>query len=141
MSNFACYSRALSSSQTGTSLATGALDEEVHMLDRTIFHQQSRWSAAVILLALAVAGCAAEVATPDTETTQEKTITTVQHELRVGDRGPDVKAVLTYLSNFGYFPNPKLQEYFPYWIPLISKLPEEREYFGAELEHAVRLFQ
>jgi peptidoglycan hydrolase-like protein with peptidoglycan-binding domain len=94
-----------------------------------------------VAIAIAVAGCAAEVDPSEAEQSGPMAITAVDRELQVGDRGPDVEAVFEYLAAYGYFPNSRLEEQYPYWVPLTAELPEDPRYFGPELENAVRIFQ
>jgi hypothetical protein len=93
---------------------------------------------AAATLAIVVAGCAVE--THDS-LGESMPIAAVTQELRAGDRGPEVEAVFEHLSEFGYFPNERLEEHYPYWAPVIAKRPEDTRYFGPELVQAVRAFQ
>lgn len=95
-----------------------------------------------ILTLASMLGCAAsrDLDQP-AETRAALSLDQVRRELAPGDRGPDVQAVYAYLKTYGYFPNPALEQRYPYWAPLVEKEPADTSTYGPELKEAVWRYQ
>ena len=67
-------------------------------------------------------------------------IESVTRDLAPGDTGPDVQAVQTYLSRYGYFPNEELARAYPSWQAVVAESPQSGTY-DAATEAGVRAYQ
>lgn len=75
------------------------------------------------------------------ESEESVALSDVKQTLRMGDEGPEVRAVYDYLHTFGYFPNSELERQYPHWRPVVREAPENVDVFGPELEEAVLAYQ
>src|SRR6187399_1808774 len=62
-------------------------------------------------------------------------------DLDIGSRGPEVRAVHDYLTRYGYLPNDTLQHDFPAWRPLVDEAPADPMTFDATTRRAVSELQ
>ena len=62
-------------------------------------------------------------------------------QLSKGDEGGDVSALHSYLTRFGYFPNPDLHENNKLFRPAVPFPPEDDSKFDDRTESALRKFQ
>jgi peptidoglycan hydrolase-like protein with peptidoglycan-binding domain len=53
----------------------------------------------------------------------------------------DVRALYSYLAQYGYFPNHELAQRYPGFVPLVEEGPSDEEVFDEHLEQGVREFQ
>ena len=96
-------------------------------------------------ISLMPSSCASSPSGP-TSTTQDSSsdldILRATHlELGEGARGEAVRAVNTYLTQFGYFPNADLEQRYPSWRPLVSKGPADPMFFDPQTAAGVLAFQ
>ena len=94
-------------------------------------------------IALVLIGCATatDVDAPIAKDEQALSIVDVHGELAPGDHGREVSSVYRWLRSYGYFPNPELEESFPFWAPIVDKTPRDPAHYGPELEEAVSQYQ
>ncbi len=76
----------------------------------------------------------------------DSTVATIQNDelledLALGEEGPDVQLVYLYLAHYGYFPNAKIAEHNPLWIPVLDVKPPDPSVFDEVLLEAVFMFQ
>lgn len=90
-----------------------------------------------LLLGAALAACGAPPEHPD----EADGIAAVQGELRLGDVGPQVRALHQFLTDAGYFENARLRRDFPGWTPVVKAPPRDSERFDDRTERAVRAYQ
>jgi peptidoglycan hydrolase-like protein with peptidoglycan-binding domain len=98
------------------------------------------WSA---LLSLAFLGACATEEPTDTESPTNAGLTerlaSLQTDLGPGSNGAAVRTVQEYLHNFGYFPNPELQERYPAWRPMVAREPAWGSYDDTTADAVVHL--
>src|SRR5690242_20162914 len=104
-----------------------------------------RSARAILLIALG-AGCAVDAV----DTAHEKVASTAADEvpvqaitsdLRLGDDGPAVSALHSYLTRFGYFPNAAIANAYPRWQPLVAEAPAYPDVFDDQTRAAVYAYQ
>ncbi len=79
--------------------------------------------------------------TPGAQTTLTDRLGTLSRDLAPGMKGEDVRALHESLSQYGYFPNARLQRGYPSWRPLVSRAPADLATFDQSTSEAVRAFQ
>lgn len=61
--------------------------------------------------------------------------------LRIGDEGPEVRAIHDYLMRFGYFPNDQLAAEDHTWRPVLRDRPARPDLFDQQLARGVEALQ
>jgi hypothetical protein len=101
---------------------------------------------ALVLLALGM-GCAADSA--ETPSDQDVTnvaedrlpVQAISSDLRLGDEGPAVSALHSYLTRYGYFPSEALARQYARWQPIVAEAPAYQDVFDEQTEAAVFALQ
>jgi peptidoglycan hydrolase-like protein with peptidoglycan-binding domain len=105
-----------------------------------------RSARACLLLTLAV-GCAAESAEAPAGQDEKNVVDdgvpvqAISADLRLGDEGPSVSALHSYLTRFGYFPNEALARRYARWQPLVAEAPAYQDVFDEHTQAAVEALQ
>jgi hypothetical protein len=94
-------------------------------------------------MTIAIAGCgAADPQAPAmTATARYERIQKLDHDLGLGSTGEDVRAIHSYLTRFGYFPNEELARQYPAWRPLVDEGPNDETVFDHHTVDAIRKLQ
>jgi hypothetical protein len=87
-----------------------------------------------------VAPAAWEHQLPDSAPLNER-IALLDTDLIVGSHGPEVRALHEYLTDYGYFPNPRLRAMYPRWQPIVAQPPADAELFDDTTARALLQFQ
>lgn len=69
------------------------------------------------------------------------TIKRLDQDLSRGSRGMSVQALHQWLTQFGYFPNKRLEKDYPSWQPIVAISPEDPNVYDEYTTEAVRAFQ
>jgi len=95
---------------------------------------QTRFGVSALCTALVMVGCANEVSpsAPGDAPVQGET-----EELGIGSRGDAVRALHTFLTRYGYFPNVELERQYPSWRPLVDAAPSKDDVFDQQTAAAV----
>lgn len=96
---------------------------------------RSGWSLLAVATA-AMAGCAEEEAGND-----QLVLQALDHDLTVGAKGVEARAVNAYLDRFGYFPNDRLARLYPTWRSIVAQTPLAPDDYDERTAEGVRALQ
>jgi peptidoglycan hydrolase-like protein with peptidoglycan-binding domain len=98
-----------------------------------------RASVMPVLISVALTVSCDETAVPPEEGHALSTL--MGKGLRRGDSGSSVRALHSFLTESGYFENPRLRDQHEGWTPVVKSPPPDASSFGDRTEEAVRAYQ